>query len=1289
MRKVTIFGLVICMVITLFTPSMVAEEIPVESRVEKAIEWLVANQDTDGFWGKDLVEVAMDTAEIAGYFKEKSIQTESLKNAIKWLQTLDLNNLDFIARVLPFIEDENRKKDLLETVVSSQNTDGGWGIAVGFESDVLDTVLILNSLLEESEPDINVINMGLNYIIKNQSNIGSWSYVTDGDSSIMLTSEVVLCLSKYISKTNLTSDSIKTALSTAGEFLAQEQHKDGTWGTGKDSITETLTAYMAMIKTSGHDSVLTVQSIIAELQKENGSWYDNPYITVLAAKVLGEKPESNNAKISDIKIFKKVNGSNVESSTFNAFEELATEVISEYNKSLAGLVQSIVDSNGNVVYSQKGDVLNWKIKNDVPGVYTVIAQIKDNINGKVIDSYEKTFEISPSFEINDIVVSANPQSTDVNNPVKVDIESTFNYEANINKQLKVKLMIYDTNQNPIGGYEGLLDFMASQQVMTLEITGFEPDVTAKKDYIIKTEVFESDSKIMEGQTVFKVLGSSSVVRIDAQQSLDKKALYQGKDSVTLSYKLFGEENDGLVKNISVETTIPADGLKVKEDAIDPKPSSITTDEQGNVTISWNFDSMATSEEKNIDITLEGENLLPDAVVQLTKNTKITYYDSNDTPMEINLPGLSMGVNKYEMDIKIKTDKKQYNMNENMEIIVEVKNLISHSCILVRKIEVIDDKDNVIEVIEQNRDIQWEPEEALTHKFGWNTENNIAGKYNVRVTLGQQNKIIFSQVGSFEILGTDVTGYGITGALKVLTKEVDPSEDVDIKAELSNSGNADIIGAKSILSIIDSSKDEVIDTVVVDINLELGGYKSKNVTWKHDELESGEYQVKYQLELPNKKVIDLGSDSFTVIEKSIEPTPTPSIEPTDTGEDDDKPTSTPTPTPGGNGSGGSGQSSGGGNGSGNVVVEPGNKDPDPTPTPDDKDPGKEVVEPDDKIPGALPVDLAVSISSDRSTYAKGQIITYKIRFKNMLDTPTGEFEVIAQIPGYTSIKDSGEGEVNEGNIVWKIPDLSSKGEEERVYTVLVNDFEEPEVIVSNTARIAGTGQFINPEDDSSNIMVMLRSDENGEVLHRAYINGYPDNTFRPENQVTRAEVAAMFAKILNLEVKKETQAVYSDVPKEHWAAGVIRAVTDAGLFKGYEDNTFRPDAAITRAELVVVIAKHLKLENVEPFEIYFSDIEGHWAMNYIEEINRFNITKGYEDGTFRPNDKIKRSEAVTLINKMLYRGPLKADRSSFTDVGVNHWAFGHIEEAARDHTLKLDEEGLEIYQAYLKGVEDVE
>ena len=80
--------------------------------------------------GKDLVEVAMDTAEIAGYFKGKSIQTESLK-CNKWLQTLDLNNLDFIARVLPLLKMKIEKTCL--KLLFSQNTDGGWGTAVGFE----------------------------------------------------------------------------------------------------------------------------------------------------------------------------------------------------------------------------------------------------------------------------------------------------------------------------------------------------------------------------------------------------------------------------------------------------------------------------------------------------------------------------------------------------------------------------------------------------------------------------------------------------------------------------------------------------------------------------------------------------------------------------------------------------------------------------------------------------------------------------------------------------------------------------------------------------------------------------------------------------------------------------------------------------------------------------------------------------------------------------------------------------------------------------------------------------
>ena len=109
-----------------------------------------------------------------------------------------------------------------------------------------------------------------------------------------------------------------------------------------------------------------------------------------------------------------------------------------------------------------------------------------------------------------------------------------------------------------------------------------------------------------------------------------------------------------------------------------------------------------------------------------------------------------------------------------------------------------------------------------------------------------------------------------------------------------------------------------------------------------------------------------------------------------------------------------------------------------------------------------------------------------------------------------------------------------------------------------------------------------------------------------------------------------------------------------------------------------------MEEVTPFEIHYSDIEGHWALNLIEEVNRYKIIAGYEDGTFRPDEKIKRSEAVTLINKMLYRGPLKVEKSSFVDVETDHWAFGHIEEASRDHILNLDDDGNEIYMLNVRG-----
>lgn len=1095
-------------------------------------------------------------------------------------------------------------------------------------------------------------------------------------------------------------------------------------------------AYRAVIKTLGFDSVSAVENMIQDLQKSNGSLYDNPYITILAVKALSEKTQLPQADISDIKVYKKVNGDRTESYSFDAYEELEIEAISDYDSSLAKQVMFIKGPYGNIIYAQVGDALNWNTMSSEPGSYTIIAQVKDNENGKIIDSFEKAFTVNSSFNIKNAVIRTDRQSTTINKPVTVNVESAFYIEANIDKKITVTTKVYGTDGSFINLYEGVTELMASEQIKVIGTKGFEPDVNFEKEYTIRTEIFDENIRIAETETIFKVLPPPPPTRIDVEQNLDKEVLYPGKDSVMLTYKLFGvgtpevpERNpidlvlildrsgsmdgtpfskakeaaktivdlilpqdrcavidfenyatlrqgltsdkellkqvinglgsgggtsidagiargiqliDSVVepdrqsvfmllsdggsnessavaqanlaaekgitiftlglggvnerllkniasitrgayrysptpnelidmmteiageifdtsgKNIVVETTIPANGLNVREESIVPVPSSVITDDSGNKLITWNYDRLIMGQERYVNITLEGENLLSDTVVQIAKNTKITYYDANNTLMEIKLPDVNLEVNKYKLDTKIKTDKEQYITGENVEISIDSKNLTSYSCNLVGKVEVLDDNESVIEVISVDEDMKWQPGETLTHNFTWNTKNYIAGIYKVRVTFNEQDKFISSQVENFEIipdrnitnkvvtdklkyypgekvsvidsvynpssnaiardltirtlitnsqgeivwgnentieeivfdstqtrksvwnteqnkpghytvtsvvygkdelckdlteieiLGTQTTGYGIIGTLNVLTKEIYPTENVDMQIELTNSGNIDIVGVKRIVSIINPLTGEVIDTIEDVINLGVDVSNSKRVTWNSSTLKNGQYLVVYNAELPNETIINLGSGYFTVMQKDI----------------------------------GSIPSSGGGKGSSNKK---------------DDDINVIIKKPIDETPIALPVDLAVSISADRSTYTKGQIITYTVKYKNLFDMPTREFEITAQIPSYTSILDSADGEVKDGIIVWKIPELPAKGEGQKVYKVLVNDFKEPEVIISNTARIISREILINIEDDSSTIKVMLRSDKNGEVLHRAYIYGYPDKTFKPEKQ----------------------------------------------------------------------------------------------------------------------------------------------------------------------------------------------
>ncbi|OZB91188.1 X2-like carbohydrate binding domain-containing protein [Paenibacillus sp. XY044] len=203
------------------------------------------------------------------------------------------------------------------------------------------------------------------------------------------------------------------------------------------------------------------------------------------------------------------------------------------------------------------------------------------------------------------------------------------------------------------------------------------------------------------------------------------------------------------------------------------------------------------------------------------------------------------------------------------------------------------------------------------------------------------------------------------------------------------------------------------------------------------------------------------------------------------------------------------------------------------------------------------------------------------------------------------------------------------------------------------------------------------------LHTAYIQGYPDGTFRPDRPVTRAEMAAILSKAAPQAAGDTTGAApgaaFRDVKDGFWAGQAIAAVTAAGLMKGYEDGTFKPEQAITRAEMATLVSR-LK-SDASAAGSGFRDTAGHWAESAIAKTQGAGILNGYPDGTFRPSKALTRAEAVTALNRALGRGPLYGTAAlPWSDVPVTYWAYTDIAEAALDHPVTARKAGGEEWTA---------
>ena len=272
----------------------------------------------------------------------------------------------------------------------------------------------------------------------------------------------------------------------------------------------------------------------------------------------------------------------------------------------------------------------------------------------------------------------------------------------------------------------------------------------------------------------------------------------------------------------------------------------------------------------------------------------------------------------------------------------------------------------------------------------------------------------------------------------------------------------------------------------------------------------------------------------------------------------------------------------------------------------------------------------------------------------------------------------------GNITVKLPDGTDLDKNHRV-TVTVTDHKKNPQENKNIIVKGDLSQTAKGKTDQDGKLTVPEIEE--RERHGTYILGYTDGTFGPSRSMTRAEAAAIFARLLAEKngdtISTVANTRFADIPAHAWYSGYAKYLNNNGVTYGKSKTIFAPDDAITRAEFTTLAVRFFDVYgdgDAEIMEQYkdFNDVsDGYWAAAYIKAAAKHGWINGYGDGSFRADDEINRAEVVTIVNRLLGR---EADENyiadnlrklnTFPDVSRKHWAYYAVMEAANTHTAIL-------------------
>ncbi|MBS5915282.1 MAG: S-layer homology domain-containing protein [Clostridiales bacterium] len=267
-------------------------------------------------------------------------------------------------------------------------------------------------------------------------------------------------------------------------------------------------------------------------------------------------------------------------------------------------------------------------------------------------------------------------------------------------------------------------------------------------------------------------------------------------------------------------------------------------------------------------------------------------------------------------------------------------------------------------------------------------------------------------------------------------------------------------------------------------------------------------------------------------------------------------------------------------------------------------------------------------------------------------------------------------------------ITFKNGDVKTVTVPVKVVEKGTKPGSNTG---GSGTIVVPSTPKPTPEKPSEGDLNKDD-HYQYLIGYPDGTFAPNRGMTRAEVATMFTRLLKDRPVKwlHYSSGVSDIYAGDWYADTVGYAVEKGIVSGYPDGTFRPNQPITRAEFASIASRFAAL--TEEKDLSFSDLDAsHWGYKAIRLAASNGWISGYPDNTFRPEQAISRAEVTSITNRMLNRyadldwiDAHRAEVIRFSDVGRSDWFFEPVMEATMGHDFTRDKDGKAEHWTGLNG-----